>query len=180
MPVVKVKHQLLIIFGFWSIVLYNIFVSAIPVPTNEPYLKKGSFFSLLPQGWGFFTRDPRENQLIVYRTSSNDTIVKVTEALGNYKNFFGMSRKGRLRGIELGILTAKINDSSWIEMKGGQNLLFEKSITADTIINEFRPYGFEGEYFFVKQERIPWAWAESYEKIIMPYKYVKIYVKTNN
>lgn len=161
----------------WITFLNYVFISSLPIPNNTSYKQKATFFNIIPQGWGFFTRDPRENEIYLY-TIINNSVVKFTDTNGSQKNFYGASRKNRLIGIELGLLIPKINKSSWKEMKGGK-LVFNPKIHTDTILNKFSPCNIKGTYFIVEQERIPWAWSRNYNNLIMPYKYAKIYVKTN-
>lgn len=163
--------------SFWILFLSYVFKASIPIPSNETFKRKALIFNIIPQGWGFFTRDPRENEIWTYQILDN-SILKVTETNGNLNSFYGASRRNRLINIELGFLVSQIHASSWIKMKGGK-LIFDKKIHTDTIINSFNPLTIKGSFFIVEQERVPWAWSKNSDTIIMPYKYTKIYVKTN-
>ncbi|MFH6993129.1 SdpA family antimicrobial peptide system protein [Flavobacterium sp. FlaQc-48] len=166
-----------LIVGFWIIFLSYIFEASIPIPSNETFKRKATFFNIIPQGWGFFTRDPRENEIWTYQILNN-TAIKVTQTNGNLNNFYGASRKNRLISIELGLLVSQIHTSSWINMKGGK-LILDKKIHTDTILNSLNPCNIKGNLFIVEQERVPWAWSKNLHTIVMPYKYAKVYVKTN-
>jgi hypothetical protein len=36
-----------------------------------------------------------------------------------------------------------------------------------------------GEFIFVSQERLPWAWSKRYQKVVMPYKKINISITKN-
>jgi antimicrobial peptide system SdpA family protein len=137
------------------------------------FKQSASLFNIIPQGWGFFTRNPREEQTILY-TIQDTSSVLFTKTISSIDNSFGASRKLRCYNVEVGTLISKINDSSWVEEKGG-NLVFDTNLQTDTVKNNFYPCSIRGDFFFVKQERIPWAWGKS--NIIMPYKYAKVHIK---
>ncbi|MEZ0184129.1 SdpA family antimicrobial peptide system protein [Flavobacterium oncorhynchi] len=162
---------------FWIIFLSYIFKASIPIPSNDSYKYKATIFNIIPQGWGFFTRDPRENEVWTYKILNN-SVEKISQTNGNLNNLYGASRKNRFIGVELSFLISQINTSSWIKMKGGKLILDKKTYT-DTIINTLKPCSLKGDFFIVEQERIPWAWSKNSDTIVMPYKYSKIYVKSN-
>ena len=160
---------------FWGIVLSYVFKSSVPVVSNMSHHEKASLFNFFPQGWGFFTRNPREEELILYRIEK-DTTVRFTQTNSSSSSYFGLSRKNRLINIEASIVVSEVDDSLWIPMKG-RELVLDLNTYTDTIVNNFKPCHIQGDFFLVMQERIPWAWSES--DIIMPYKYVKVHIITN-
>ncbi|WP_291152583.1 SdpA family antimicrobial peptide system protein [Flavobacterium sp. UBA7680] len=166
-----------IISTFWILFLSYVFKASIPIPSLDSFKQKAILFNIIPQGWGFFTRDPRENEISTYYITDG-SIIKFTQTNGNLNNFYGASRKNRFHGVELGLIVSQINPNSWVKMKGGKFILNQK-IHTDTIINSLNPSNIKGDFFIVEQERIPWAWAKNSDTIIMPYKYAKIHVKTN-
>jgi len=163
---------------FWTFVLSNIFKSSVPVPSEQSYRNKVMLFNFIPQGWGFFTRDPREDQVSYYKVDkATRRIERFTESNSGASSFFGASRKNRLKGFEMGMITAKINDSLWMREEGGNVFFLDDKILPDTIVNHFKPNNIEGDFFVVKQKRVPWA--KKAENIVMPYQYVKIHVKAD-
>ena len=62
---------------------------------------------VLPQGWAFYSKNPRDNTYNVVRTSSGDKAVQFPNA--NTLNYFGFSRYGRSQGVEVGRLISKID-----------------------------------------------------------------------
>lgn len=162
----------------WVVLLINIFTSALPIHTNRSFINKIITSNAFPQGWGFFTRDPRQEKAILY-TIKNGNVEKFTETNNLSKFYFGLSRKNRLISIEASIITSSLRDvdSLWVDSEGGSSFILDQSIKTDTVVNKFKPCNIRGDFFIVKQERTPWAWSTSYDDIVMPYKYRKIHVK---
>ncbi|MGC6479431.1 MAG: SdpA family antimicrobial peptide system protein [Flavobacteriaceae bacterium] len=169
------RLYIIVIFSFWAFLFYYIFISSIPVPSNIKFENKSRIFSLLPQGWGFFTRDPRENITTLYEIDKlGNGYIKFTKTNNASNNYFGISRKNRLINLELGVVTSRLNQGNWIEKKGVFDLDFQ--IQIDTIYTGFYPKNIKGDFFIVEQERIPWAWSKN-KDLVMPFKYKRIYVK---
>jgi len=168
------KTYPLFLLCFWVVVLVNVFISVIPVPSNIKFKSKQSFYTLFPQGWGFFTRNPLECQLLIMKTNDVNHL-NVLEPNSSLSSLFGISRINRVRNIEVALILKKIKTKHWKYSKGGE-WDFDDKIKCDTVENNFSPKTVHGHYYFLWQKRIPWAWAK-YSKLIMPYKYVKVYVK---
>ena len=161
---------------FWLVVIGYIFNTTLPVVSGGSFSQKVTLLNITPQGWGFFTKDPREEQLIVCKLK-NDTPRRFTKTHSSSSSFFGLSRKNRFTAMEAANLAAQINDTLWNTMEG-RKFILEKNAPTDTVINRIKPITIEGDFFFVKQERIPWAWAGN--AIVMPYKYIKVYVQSDS
>ncbi len=159
---------------FWCFFLLGVFNNSLPIPKSNSFEFKATIFSFLPQGWGFFTRNPREESISLIKKKS-DKLIDELGVNGKFNNFWGASRKNRFRNIEFSIIKNNINDSSWVNGDIDKFNL-DDNIKTDTIVNLTNPKTILGNFFIVKQERVPWAWARM-ENVVMPYKYVKIYVK---
>lgn len=161
---------------FWLLILWQVFKASLPIPSGSSFAVKQSFFSVLPQGWGFFTRDPREEQVLFYRLDTNGKAQLFTKTNSDKSFFFGASRRNRTASIEAGALLAAIQKTAWIPKAGGDTLLFDADSQTDTLHNAFKPSSIVGNFILVKQQRTPFAWAARYDKVVMPYHYTKIHV----
>lgn len=72
-------------------------------------------FRVLPQGWAFYSRNPRDNTYRVINTKTGERATQFPNTSPN--NYFGLSRYGRLKDVEVGRLISKINE------KNGKTLL---------------------------------------------------------
>ncbi len=130
---------------------------------------------LVPQGWAFFTRDPREDELYLLQINSKDSVVSFTKTNSDKEFYFGASRKNRTIMIEFSLILSKINKNAW---RAGENNSFEleRSIVPDTISLDFYPQNIKGDFYIVKQERLPWAWSKN-QSLVMPNTYAKIFIQ---
>jgi antimicrobial peptide system SdpA family protein len=135
------------------------------------YNIKSIFNTLLPEGWGFFTRNPREPIVELYKIE-RERIVKITIQNGSSQNFWGISRKSRKIGMEMSMIAVLIKSESWYGGKGNFRLNIPKS---SYIIKKPKlVYFLSGEYLVVSTDVIPWAWASHSEKIKSNYKIARV------
>jgi len=165
----------LIPFLIVSGVLFFSLISAIDMtPVSIPYKNSRLIFTVVPQGWGFFTRDPRELQTLVYAKSDQEFVL-VNKSGAEPEYLFGLSRRSRRINVELGQIFGLIPDSLWVDCPS-KNLSTCESLEAHHYKNPYLNPICKGEYLLVSQEPVPWAWSQSYYKINMPFKVCKIYV----
>jgi len=130
------------------------------------FSKKLSEENMLPQGWGFFSKNPRDVVVSVYdyNTKANLLIPR-----SSYKYFFGLSRKQGKLAMEIGALAGEIADSLWVkDFEANYELgefvhkksIFKNKLLCDTIV-------------LANKERKPWAW-HSYQNLKYPEFFVKI------
>ncbi len=122
---------------------------------------------MLPQGWGFFTRDPREDKLIVYKMSS-DRLHKITQPNFSVSNLFGLSRKGRMTQMQAGNLILRHLSQFRDCYKKNPSECQTDSIFR--VKNNFDYSLLKGKYMIKKQATLPWAWSSSRRDSIDPYK----------
>lgn len=82
-----------------------------PLRTYVPINNDGTITRLIPQGWGFFTKDPQEARVHYYSKSENAEWKNIDIANSDLENIFGASRSARLRGIEYGSIISQ-NESA--------------------------------------------------------------------
>ncbi|SDK49815.1 antimicrobial peptide system protein, SdpA family [Actinopolyspora mzabensis] len=117
---------------------------------------------VLPQGWGFFTRDPREPAITIWEPIGQNRWEQ-TSAISNAapKSLFGFDRTVRTEQYEIDALTQNTSSAGWEECKSGdvsQCLKnFHGSKTSTRSSGE--DLRFCGELALVQQSPVPWAWA---------------------
>ena len=94
-----------------AIVFFIAFV--ITLCSSETVYKKTpttTFISgLVPQGWSFFTKDPREENLDVYGLEE-DKLRKYTLTNQSVRSYFGLSRNNRRLSFEASLLSATVTE----------------------------------------------------------------------
>ncbi|MBU6949656.1 SdpA family antimicrobial peptide system protein [Staphylococcus haemolyticus] len=132
--------------------------------------------AIWPQGWGFFSKNPRSTNMKFYSLENSEEV-----RLPNMKfeNVFGLNRKGRAQAIEAGRLNSKIPKHKWKTCENSscniKNIATsEKSFR---VKNDAPKPLLKGEYIFVQQKPIPWNYSKYYKKKTEIKKYIKVKVE---
>ncbi|MGX1023367.1 SdpA family antimicrobial peptide system protein [Psychroflexus sp. MBR-150] len=157
-------------------IVFLIFFSSLNFNVNTPsYNTKFGLNLSIPEGWGFFTRNPREDMIDIYRINDDNKLVKSMYKNGHYSNYFGFSRKSRKIAMEVSIIANQIEDSIWVK-KTNPGML-EIPIFKKEVDNEFLYFLDTGEYLLVKRKTVPWAWRKNINRKHIPYEVAHIKIK---
>jgi len=168
----------LVLFSCSSLLLVTTFISSIQINTLNNTLSpkfKYIIISIFPESFAFFTKDPKDEQIVLYSVQRNN-IEKINLKTNSSYNFFGFSRKSRRLTYEIGILTKKIPDSLWNEIKETtiKNIDFD-TISDFLLEKDNNVQLFEkGKYVFYYYKPIPWEWNDLKKETNGKYIYVSI------
>jgi len=134
-------------------------------------------FTFLPQGWGFFSRSPREVEVCLFQYK-NGKFVKMPNYQAAPWNFFGAGRNVTrltyeyqdiiLRLPKKELVSTKANFQSGVSGPVPQNIV--------DINNNFDDPRLLGQYLIVMQKIIPWSWISDLDKETIDAKIVRINV----
>lgn len=156
----------LLIFTFFLIRIFSYSIAYNLNVTSQKF----SFIKhlLIPQGWGFFTRDIREDYMLnLYDINDN----KLLESNSSIKNYFGFSKKGRKISMEVAIINARIPDSLWLDINN-----FNSDNHMFAVSNEYLHYLKNGKYKLTRHKISPYLWR----KLPNIEKKEQIYVETTD
>lgn len=133
---------------------------------------KQAIFTIIPQGWAFFTRNPREGQTLLYKIEDNK-IVNANFKHNSFKYKMGLDRSCTKVYTELGFIKEKVPSDAFIPLEWNYqveklNNVSLESMKPFTVKNALKDPILNGKYLLVIQEPIPWAWSSNIEKIKMP------------
>lgn len=170
---------LILLFFSLCFIILNNSTSSITAINNSAIIKKYTF-KVFPQGWGFFTRNPRENltKCYIFDESYKNIITQCSSS----KYVFGLDRACRAKHAELEVLLSQVQDSLWkkrLIQKDSLSLVFSNEKLLDTVVNVFHSPSIFGEVILVKEDRLPWAWSQKKFLINPPIKYAKVFVAKN-
>jgi antimicrobial peptide system SdpA family protein len=179
----KHKHILPITFilvaSFWGIITFGSAVSALPFnPLSGSKVEAMKYSLVLPQGWAFFTRNPREEHYYLYKMQDGE-LQSMLHTNSSYKNAFGFTREVRRRGVEMGGIIGRLNHKTWFKCPDG---ILQDCITQNDSIETIRSMNLAhhpaycGELWLEKKPIVPWAWSRSEKPVNMPSEYLKINV----
>jgi antimicrobial peptide system SdpA family protein len=161
---------------FWVLVLgYSIHQGMPFNPITLPLAKTLRVKFLIPQGWKFFTRSAREEFIRVFvKDSEGKWQSALAEANASPGNLFGLNRKSRAQGIEIGMFTTSVIKDRWTECKESLEICMERLPAAASIPNDSPNPTLCGEVVLIRQPPVPWAWSKARRQVTMPSKCVKV------
>lgn len=154
-------------------------VAALPdSPIHTSSLTQLNVVSVAPEGWAFFTRSPREDNLFVYEKNKDNAWQLVNIPGGSPSFIFGLDRSGRAFSAELKMLVDQLPDpAEWISSEVNlKQFLSVDTLPVKHVIDRSAIQRCKGELIIQKVAPVPWAWAK-YKNVTMPYKIIKIYVE---
>lgn len=177
----KVKYTFLtlIIILSGSILFLLVFTSTVQYnPIRHKYNFDKQVLRFTPQGWAFFTRSAREEQIYIYKIDGN-SLKKINQRHADLKNIIGLSRDISKIGIEIDALTNIVNIENFMntEWNYEANLLGKIPEAFIEIKNPIYEPLLCGEYLLVFQPLVPWAWSKSKNNIKMPSKVIKLRIE---
>lgn len=169
----KLKITFFIVTFFWLSLFFVLFFNFTPF---NPIRYKTSNLNtnlqfFLPQGWGFFTRNPREEIVQVYEYIENHWEL-ITIPNSSPQRVFGISKKQRRIGLDLTFLLSELQDNEWHTTLG--NPVENQYQISDTLKGNFE--FLNGPLLITKHNPIPWAW-NSLASVSQSTQFLTIYVE---
>lgn len=156
---------------FIAVVFIVIWLATIEHPFIPVNLRvKRIVHSVLPQGWAFFTKDPKTTMYDIYKREDGH-LTKINFKTSEPENLFGISRKSIKIKTEVSDIAAKLPDSLW-NITTNQNdfdrksRLFHLMIVGSSSISS-------GKYLIVSYEPIPFDSLQN-ENYHQQYKFIQV------
>src|SRR5262245_22657039 len=129
-----------------------------------------------PEGWKFFTRPPQEEEPAVFmRGASGAWTDAALGPNGEPRNAFGMDRRGRAQGVEIGLLLIEIPKSAWVECDVAPSACIDRG--PPVVLKNVSPVpSLCGHVALAMQKPVPWAWSRS-GRAIMPSRVARLEVQ---
>ncbi|HEX2204498.1 MAG TPA: SdpA family antimicrobial peptide system protein [Longimicrobium sp.] len=164
--------------GIWMVVLLYVVHAALPYnPLRLPYAHALRTTVWAPEGWAFFTKSPREPRPALYRLESGGWADVSLGPHAKPSNAFGMNRRARAQGVELGLVLEGVSPKRWSECTGEPRDCLSAASAAARVAN--RSPGRRtlcGTLGVVRQKPVPWAWARAEKPIVMPSTVIRLEV----
>jgi antimicrobial peptide system SdpA family protein len=172
----KQKFYKLTIVIFWFYLLFNILFYYNPLKFTFNTINSVKTFSFFPQGWGFFTKNPKEVMFLVYK-EENGNFKKVVFENSSKENYFGFSKKIRYKNMEYSFLIDSYK-GKWDKLNGDfvKKLKYIKVKDTIKLKKDFLVLT-NGTYCLIKLNSIPFAWSNKNQEAFQPCEIAKIYVK---
>ncbi|AXG80370.1 SdpA family antimicrobial peptide system protein [Streptomyces paludis] len=127
----------------------------------------GGVHAVAPQGWAFFTKSPRDPELVPYRYAGTSWKTVSMGPHSRPSNAFGLDRASRSQGIEMALLLNEAPELKWTECEDHPDVeTCLESITSASadgparIRNRSPEPTLCGTVAIVQAEPVPWAWRD--------------------
>lgn len=169
------KKHLLILFAivtsfgyFYLNFVSTLSQNVVPISGAE----KDVIRSFFPQGWGFFTRNPREPKYKLYELTESNAPLLVNFKITSQENLFGFSRKGSRICMEMIRIQNKLpNTSEWTTSKLDIDQFNSDNFDLIEIDQKELFYIEPGKYIIKEYYITPWNWLKYPDNYKEEYKY---------
>ena len=157
----------IVLAAFWGCLVLYAMNAALPESAIRlPWEDAISARSFLPEGWGFFTRDPREPDVVPMKHVPGQGWVPAIQGSNVDPAYaFGFSRSHRGAFVELGQLVtglSKQGDLKWTPCTDRPPAACLADARAASVLDSYAgPRTLCGSIGLVEVEAVPWAWAHS-------------------
>jgi antimicrobial peptide system SdpA family protein len=157
----------------WVLVALFVVEAAAPAnPITLPFERLVRADRFLPQGWSFFTRDPREADHTPYVRVGGRWASAAPKP--QREHAFGLSRRSRAQGAELGLLVNGLAERDWVQCPGRVAACFDRLGAARRIHNPAPAPTLCGDVAFVRRPPLAWAWRDWAGSTEMPAEVVRL------
>jgi len=151
----------------WIVINLSVFVSDNAVELG--FRRRAIVSAFSPQGWAFFTRDPRETWEKVFMVSQGQL---EPENSADYRGapWRGVRRSVRTRGMVLARISAAVPKDAWLDCKQSATACWQGFKGEATAVKlKLRDNtGLCGRLVLQQQQTLPWAWRRAYRKTQLP------------
>lgn len=153
------------------------YAAHVPMPANAlelPGENKAALVRIFPQGWKFFTRDPRKAEPTPMRKVGDQWAPFGTRNDG--ARFFGASRESRTLWTELDWVLSSVTDADWQACDGPIEPCLANAPVREqrTLVVHPQMCGTVG---VVVRKPVPWAWAKRTPAVTMPSKVLRLEIQ---
>lgn len=146
---------------FWTLLFGYSIHAAMPFnPVALPYEQLLQVRFWLPQGWQFYTKNPRDERLLLLATDGSP-LPEVSWPMAAKSNWFGIKRTARAIGVEAGALFVQIPETAWRECRRSEWSTCIKGLQPVTVENPTPRPRLCGTVIFGRQAPVPWAWSRT-------------------
>lgn len=163
---------LLLALGWLAIGVYAVHPALPPNAVSLPGAELLRARVWLPEGWAFFTRDPREEDIFIFRQQGGVWQAVDFGPSSRPAYVFGLRRKPRAMYIELGLVMAGIPRRGWAECSVDPLICVTGSATTFAVSNPSPLPAFCGLHALVLRRPVPWAWSQA--QVAMPSKVARV------
>lgn len=158
----------------------EVLLASVPSSTVASSASTPSHFifvrTILPQGWAFFTRDPRMPSVSVYQPGKDSWSRTSSISNSDIHEMLGANRKIRTEQYEIESLVQNSSSSQWIVCETDNLLqcLHVSHSSVQTVKTISEDPRFCGPVALVREDPVPWAWAQTTSQMPAELKFLNV------
>ena len=153
----------------WAVLIVYVVYPVLPYSSLRlPGARALNTLVWAPQGWAFFTRNPREEKQFVYGRGPGGWRPVLLAPHARLRNTLGLDRKSRAQGVEMALLVAGPPADAWVPCEGPVPACLERLPRGVPVRSGVPNPTMCGAVAVVLREPVPWAWLKADEPIEMP------------
>jgi antimicrobial peptide system SdpA family protein len=176
----RLGRTVVAIAAFWA--LFGFYIVHAQLPSNTLELPgqetlRIQIQQVLPQGWAFFTKSPRDPQMVAWRLGdTGDWESSLYAPHAEPRNVFGLNRRSRAQPVEMALLVNSVPADKWQDCEHGDIPVCLAETTPVPIDNPSPEPLFCGRVGISRQPPVPWAWSGS-DDVRMPATVLQLEVR---
>ena len=133
-----------------------------PIKTRYSFFSEKEIKNFTPQGWSFFTKSPKLEEVYLYKVDTiNQKIKKVILRNTQLSQLFGIRRDNRLIITKINKITSDIDKDFWVNNNENINVFLKDKTKYDKLnkisIATKKP-SICGLYCVILKKPVPWSW----------------------
>jgi len=132
---------------------------------------------VLPEGWGFFTRDAREKDLLI-AMRDDDATWHLQAPHASAQHLFGLHRRSRVLAIETGQIIEEAR-APFVPCSDDWRVCAEQAKPHMLESKASRPY-LCGDIALFRRPPVPWAWSNLLDPERMPTDLLRLRIRCNH
>jgi antimicrobial peptide system SdpA family protein len=160
----------------WATVCAYALHAALPFnPVKLPFERWVQVRLWMPEGWAFFTRDPREERMLLFKRDSGGRWVSASIGPNSkLSNDLGLNRASRAQSMEAALLLSDFPTSMFQDCRDSPVDCLQHIRVSGSFKNISPDPTLCGELGIAMQPPIPWAWMASGHPVIMPSRVLRM------
>lgn len=159
----RLGRAVVAIAAVWAVIGLYVVHSQLPSNTLELPGQDAAHASIqmvAPQGWAFFTKSPREPDMVAWVPGAGGTWNQALSAPhSEVRNIFGLNRRSRAQPVEMGLLASTVPAERWLDCDDGDIPRCLAGAPAVSVENPSPQPLLCGPVGVSRQQTLPWAWA---------------------
>lgn len=171
----RIPVYVYLVWTFWIIAIYSFLLMIASPAINVKLNIRRSVASSFPQGWGFFTRNPLDPKLVVYRLEGNQ-LKEISFLNNSSKNIWGLSKVSRVVSTEAGKIVKSLPKTAWRE--GSGVIKIELSAITPVKLTQHSAFFGPGIYIFKISKVMQFSWTGKGQEQYTPYTIAAVRIES--